>query len=487
MRTRTLVSLQLLVALAVAVRAQPPAQEPLRPVLVRAARLLDVRAGTYRINQGIWVDGGRIRQVAAFDEVRAAAPGDIGIIDLGRAAVLPGLIDVHAHLLAAMDPSQDPVDNLILTLTRLSPAARALIGAAMAREVLEGGFTTVRNVGHSGVDGDVSLRDAIRRGGLPGPRLVATGRKIAPYGGQAIAAVSGVGQAIVDLDFLPVTSPAEGRRAVLENLRVGADAIKVVADDGPRLIDEATMKAIVEEAHRANLRVAVHAETRPGIDSAIAAGADSIEHGNEATDAQFQAMRGKGITFVPTLWSPEWLPVSRALSMRPDIEALKAAYVAGEHAKLDRARKAGVTIAFGSDMWFAFPGRTRAYTTRQLLEGMQTAYRMAPADVLRSATVAAAGLLNQPNVTGAIEAGAFADLIAVDGDPLADVRDLEKTTFVMKGGAVIRDDLTARGAPRHPNAAAALGTPPLPLARARRLGYASLPASASRGPQAPQF
>ena len=268
MRTRTLVSSLLLLTLVSAARAQRPAPGP---TLVKAGRLLDVRAGAYRTNQGIWIDGERIRHVGAFDDVRGAAPKDITVIDLGRATVLPGLIDAHAHLLAAMDPGGTAADNLILTLTRDSPTKRALLGVAMAREMVEGGFTTVRNVGHSGIDGDVSLRDAIRNGWLPGPRVVAAARKIAPYGGQALPVQPSVMQTLVDLEFLTASNPAEGRRGVLENLRVGADVIKVVADVETRIIDEETMKAIADEAHRVNVRVAVHAMSQLGIQSAIAA------------------------------------------------------------------------------------------------------------------------------------------------------------------------------------------------------------------------
>jgi imidazolonepropionase-like amidohydrolase len=370
------------------------------------------------------------------------------LVDLGRAAVLPGLIDVHTHLLDAMDPGNAPADSLILTLSKDSPTKRALLGAAMAREILEGGFTAVRNVGHSGVDGDVSLRDAIRNGWLPGPRIVAVARKIAPYGGQALPVQSSVVQSLIDVDFLTASTPAEGRRAVLENVRLGADAIKVVADDNGRVIDEETMKAIADEAHRAGRRVAVHAEATLAVQVAIAAGVDSIEHGDEATDDQFQAMRAKGIAFDPTMWPREMLPIPRSMSNLPNLNAIVDGYVAGQRAKLDRARKANVKIVFGSDMWFGYPQRTRGQATRLVLESLQSSFGMPAADVLRSATVSAAELLNSPGVTGTIEAKSFADLIAVDGDPLANVADLEKIVFVMKGGAVIRDDSRARPQPQ---------------------------------------
>src|SRR5438067_3834645 len=369
MRIRGFVVLALLAAVAVPVRTQPGTPAP---ALVRAGRLLDVRTGAYRSDQGVWVDGGRIRQVGDFAAVAAAAPKDVTIVDLRPLTIMPGLIDCHAHLLAAMDPGLEPSDNLILTLAKETPAKRALRGVAMARELLDAGFTTVRNVGHSGVDGDVALRDAIRSGWIPGPRIAAAARKIAPHGGQALPVQEAIARTLIDQDFLTASNPEEGRRAVLEDLRAGADIIKVVADDWPRVIDEDTLEAIVQEAHRVSVKVAAHATTRVGIQAAIAAGVDSIEHGDEATDAQFQAMRDKRIVLVPTVWPSDMLPVSRTLAARPDIEKIKDTYVAGERSKLDRARKAGVTIAFGSDMWFAYADKARGLATMQVLEGMQS-------------------------------------------------------------------------------------------------------------------
>jgi imidazolonepropionase-like amidohydrolase len=440
MRIRFLGLLALLTVVAVPVRTQSVTAAP--PTLVRAGRLLDVRAAVYRNDQGIWVDGGRIRQIGDFAAVAAAAPKDVAVIDLSRLTLMPGLIDCHAHLLAAMDPGDEATQSLVLTLAKDSPARRALLGAAMARELLDAGFTTVRNVGHSGVDGDVALRDAIRSNWIPGPRIAAAARKIAPLGGQALPVQDAIARTLIDLDFLTASSPEEGRRAVLEDLRVGADVIKVVADDWPRVIDEDTLEAIVKEAHRVSVRVAAHATTRVGIQAAIAAGVDSIEHGDEATDVQFQAMRDKHIVLVPTVWPKELLPIPRAMITRPDIETIKDNWVTGERAKVDRARKAGVTIAFGSDMWFAYPDKTRGRATAIVLEGMQT-YGLQPIDVVRAATVNAAALINIDHVPGVLEAGAYADVIGVDGDPLADIHTLENVQFVMKEGAVARRTASA--------------------------------------------
>jgi imidazolonepropionase-like amidohydrolase len=457
MRARTGILAGLLlfgVAAAAPLAARQGAPAAARVTLIRAGRVLDVKAGRYLADQGILVEGGRIKQLGAFAAVRAAAPGDVVLIDLGKATVLPGLIDCHAHLLAAMDPSINGADELILTIAKYSPAKRVLLGAAMAREDLAAGFTAARVVGHSGIDGDVVLRDGIRNDWVPGPRLVASARKITPAGGQAIPVQSAVLPAILDQEYFAASSPEEGRRAVLENLRAGADFIKVVVDEWPRVLDDDTLKAIVAEAHRAARRVAAHATTRLGIQVAIDAGVDSIEHADEATEQQFQAMRGKGIVLVPTLWPRDLLvvtltttnPPPGALHVDPGaLASIKDAIVAGGRAKLELARKVGVKIAFGSDMWFGYPDKTRGEATRLLLEALQ-GFGMPPAEALRAATSEAAELLNVGHLTGSLEAGRYADLIALDGDPLVDLRDLEKISFVMKGGVVVRDDAHAGGA-----------------------------------------
>lgn len=434
MRT-SLCALAAALALSLAVSGQ---QRAPGPALVKAARLVDVRAGAYRADQGLWIEAGRIKQVGAFDTVRAAAPRDITVVDLGTAVAMPGLIDVHAHLLAAMDPATSASDNLVQTLTTQSAARRALTGASMARQMVEAGFTTVRNVGHSGPDGDVALRDAIANGLVPGPRIIAAARKLAPVGGQALP-VQGIAQSIVEIDFLPVGNPEEGRRAVLENLRAGADAIKVVVDDWPRVVADDTLKAVVNEAHRVGVAVAAHATTKVGIQTAIDAGVDSLEHGDEATDQQFAAMKAKRIVFVPTIWPKELLPIPRNLAARPDIDKLVDAFMAGQRAKVEKALKAGVTIAFGSDNWFGFAGKSRGETTRAVLIAMP-AFGVPIADAIRAATVNAAELLKIGDSCGTLETGRFTDLIAVDGDPLADLAALQKVTFVMKSGVVVRDE-----------------------------------------------
>jgi imidazolonepropionase-like amidohydrolase len=329
----------------------------------------------------------------------------------------------------------------------MSPTARVLMGAHNAREDLEAGFTTVRVVGHSGIDGDVSLREAINAGWLAGPRIQAAARKLAPPGGQALQLNPAVADQIVDQEFLQVGSADEARKAVRENLLYGADLIKVVADAGNRFITPEEMKAIVEEAHRAKVKVAVHATTVTGIQAAIDAGVDSIEHGDDITDEQLKVMREKGIFFdiTQTFYGGRMRAmIEKRQVLPPQLQQGLKAY---EHmeaqrtpALMARILKSGVKFTTGSDMWFDYPGKTRGQATA-IMFGALKDLGMTPADVIRAATVNAAESMGWQDRIGVLEPGKFADMIAVSGDPLADVTELERVQFVMKSGEVVRNDL----------------------------------------------
>jgi imidazolonepropionase-like amidohydrolase len=439
---RRFFSLSVTLALAVAAGAdQAPAPSSVATV-VKAARMLDVKAGTYRMSYALLIADGRIAHAGPAAEVDSRAPAGATTIDLGAATVLPGLIDCHAHLLALMQGQFGPGVNIIVAVTQIGQAKRALIGANNAREMLEAGFTTARNVGHSGVDGDLALRDAIDAGWVPGPRVLASGRKVTPPGGQAVALRLANQDAILDEEFIPVSGGGDGRRAAATLIATGVDVIKVVADVGTVILDKEEIAAIVGVAHRSRVRVAAHATSAAGIQAAIDGGVDSIEHGDEATDAMLTSLREKGITLVPIAWTAEAL---RDVFISPRVwtEAEKAgidkqiAALAANHTKLvQRALKLGVKVAAGSDMWMRYPGKTRGEATKVMLNALART-GMRPADVIRAATLDAAELLGWGDRVGALETGRFADVIAVDGDPLADVGALNRVTFVMKGGAVI--------------------------------------------------
>lgn len=433
----------LAVSVAAVAAAQPPAPPAVRTTLVKAARIVDVASGRYVADQAILIENDRIKEVGPAATVQGHAPTDAVVIDLGGATVLPGLIDCHAHLLSAMRARRTTGENILVTVAEMTASQRALLGAANARETLEAGITTVRNVGHSGVDGDAALRDAIGEGWVTGPRMQAATRKLTPPGGQAIALRHEVARAIVDLEFLPVSGPADARRAVQEAMFHGADVIKIVMDVPPRSLAVDEARAIVAEAHRSGLKVAAHATTASAIADAVEAGVDSVEHGDEAGDAALAAMARKGVALVVTAWRGDSVRelYSKSLFLneedRAGVEGFISAWTAGNRALVTRARNAGVRLAAGSDMWFRYPEKTRGQATVIAFEGLQEA-GFSPAEVLRAATLDAAKVMGWEDRVGSLEAGRFADLIAVDGDPLAGVGALHGVRFVMKGGVVVR-------------------------------------------------
>jgi imidazolonepropionase-like amidohydrolase len=444
---KKIVALMLLSLSSVLVCAQQAPQA--KSILLKAGRMLDVRTGKYVVGAGVLVENNRIKEVGPLTQVQAHAGKDALIIDLGTATLLPGLVDCHAHLLTS-GTTISPQETILNAAAGMSPTARVLMGAHNAREDLEAGFTTVRVVGHSGIDGDVSLREAINAGWLVGPRIQAAARKLAPPGGQALQLNPAVADQIVDQEFLQVGSADEARKAVRENLLYGADLIKVVVDAGNRFIRPEEMKAIVEEAHRAKVKVAVHATTVTGIQIAIDAGVDSIEHGDDVTDEQLKVMREKGIFFDITqtfyggrmramIEKRQVLP----LQLQQGLKAYERMEAQRTPALIGRILKSGLKFTTGSDMWFDYPGKTRGQATA-IMFGALKDLGMSPADVIRAATVNAAESLGWQDRIGVLEAGKFADIIAVSGDPLTDVTELERVQFVMKGGEVVRNDLSRK-------------------------------------------
>jgi imidazolonepropionase-like amidohydrolase len=427
---------------AVALLAQGPRVSTPGSTLVRAARVLDVVAGVYRPNQAILIGNGRIVQTGPFSEIQSHAPAGTKVITLPSVTILPGLIDAHAHVLASMDGRLDPSSNIIAAITQVGLAGRVFLGVANARELLAAGFTTVRNLGHSGVDGDIALREAINAGSIPGPRILAAGRKITPPGGQGIKIQSGDADAIVREEYIPIRGSNEAEQAVRDLLAVGVDVIKIVADDDTRVLNRDEITAIVRAAHGAHLRVAAHATTVAGIQAAIDGGVDTIEHGNEATDAMLAAMRDKGIALVLTAYTLETLRdiylSDRVMSdaERGVAEKELTAFIDKYAALVQRATKAGVKIAAGSDMWMRYPGKTRGQATKTMLRALVGA-GMPPAAVIRATTVNAAEVLGWSDRVGSLERGRFADLIGVLGDPLRDITALDTVAFVMKGGTVV--------------------------------------------------
>jgi imidazolonepropionase-like amidohydrolase len=433
---------------------QLAAQSSAVVTLVKAGRLLDPRTGEVIAPAAVLVENGKIKEVGTPSRVQADAPGGVKTIDLGSATLLPGLIDSHTHLLLdVVVPAEAEITRryngeflpgLLLAIT-MSPSERVLRGAQLAREDLESGFTTVRNLGHSGIDGDVVLRDAINAGRVPGPRMLASGRKLTAPGSYIQNLNPAIAAPILQQEFLQLDSPDQARQAVRANVFYNVDLIKVSIDDD---ITQAEATAIVDEAHRQHLKVAVHAFTPTSIQMAIDAGADSIEHGNGVTDEQLKLMRDKGIflNLTPTFYGGRFTkilegnivmsPAARSESVSAD-ERGQQRY----NALVQRVLRSGVKFALGSDMCWFYPGKTRGQASANVFATVRQS-GMPPLDIIRGVTTNAAELLGWQDRAGAIEPGKFADLVAVAGDPVADIGELERVRFVMKDGRVVRNDLS---------------------------------------------
>jgi imidazolonepropionase-like amidohydrolase len=430
------------------------AQTPTLQTLVRAGRMLDPRTGQVLSPAAVLVENGRIKEVGSPTQVEAHAPG-VKTIDLGSATLLPGLIDSHTHLLIdiIVPPEAEIVRHsngefapgLLLAVVE-SPTKRVLLGAQLAREDLESGFTTVRNLGHSGIDGDAALREAINAGRVPGPRILASGRKLIALGSYIQGLNPAVAQAIVEQEFLTIDSPDRARQAVRQNVFYNVDLIKVTVGED---ISVPELTAVVEEAHHQHIKVAAHAIDTASIQTAIEAGADSIEHGNKVTDEQLQQMRDKGIflDLTPTWYGSFFMKITEpSIVMSSAFHSSNASSDARAQKQYDelvpRVLKSGVKFAAGSDMCWFYPGKTRGQASAASLVNLRAA-GMPPLDVIRAITVNAAEMLGWQDRIGSIEPGKFADLVAVAGDPIADIAELERVRFVMKDGQIVRNDLTS--------------------------------------------
>jgi imidazolonepropionase-like amidohydrolase len=407
------------------------AQKSTSDVAVRAGRVLDVKTGKFLRDQTILIHEGRISGLGNSAEIKVPAGTDV--IDLRNATVLPGLIDTHTHL--TMDPKFG-YEELGLSVPR-----QTLTGAKNARITLQAGFTTVRNVAAQGYS-DVALRDAINAGDVPGPRMLVSGPPLGITGGHA------------DENLLPFEyhaksesicdSPWACRAQVRENIKYGADLIKIMASGGvlskgddpqaPQFTVE-EMKAIVDEAHRLGRKVAAHAHGAQAILWASEAGVDSIEHGSYVDDADIAEMKKDGTYLVPTLYLADWFMEHAAENHVPDFLLVKAkAVMPAARQNIAHAFASGVKVAFGTDA-AVYPHGLNAHEFAVMVK-----LGLTPLRSIQAATINAADLLGWSGKVGSLEQGAWGDVIAVDGDPLQDVTALEHVKFVMKGGEVVRNE-----------------------------------------------
>ena len=455
MRNRFLPLTAFAFVLVVTLIAQLAAQTSSSPTLVKAARLLDPRTGNVLSPAAVLIENGKIKEVGPPSRLQADLPPAGKTVDLGSATLLPGLIDSHTHLfldiIVLPEAEQDRHSNglfapgLLLAIVE-SPSKRALMAARLAREDLESGITTVRNLGHSGIDGDTELRDAINAGQVPGPRILAAGRKLITRGSYVQNLNPALADSILQQEFLLIDGVDRARQAVRQNEFQNVDVIKVTADENLTVPE---LAAVIDEAHRQHLKVAVHAIDTHSIQTAINAGADSIEHGNEATEEQLKQMREKGIwlTLTPTFYGGGYLKLAEPMIVLPPaIRAERAKSAERRKQEYDqlvqRVLKSGVKFSTGSDMCWFFPGKTRGQASTATFVHLREA-GMTSLDVIRALTVNAAEMLGWQDRIGAIEPGKFADLVAVAGDPIADISELERVRFVMKDGQVVKNELAS--------------------------------------------
>jgi imidazolonepropionase-like amidohydrolase len=402
-------------------------------VIVRAGRLLDVEAGRYLEDQAIRIDGGRVVSVGPYD---AAARGDARLIDWSAHTVLPGLIDLHTHLIGDIASA-----NIAEPLLH-SAAQDALLGAAHARATLAAGFTTVRDVGAYRAFTDVALRDAIDAGLVQGPRMFVAGAyvTVSQGGGE----VTGLAPDVVvpaEMRRGVANSADEVRQRVRELLAGGADFIKVIATGavfaaGTRPsapeYTEAELRAAVEEAANAGTFVIAHAHSAEGIKRAVRAGVRSIEHGSYLDDEGIELMLRHGTWLVADVYNGDNTEeVGRRDGWPEEILRKNRETTDTQRVAFAKAVRAGVRIGFGTDAGI-FPHGENARQFAYMVRHGQT-----PLDAIRAATIDAARCLGQERDLGSVAPGKFADLIAVDGDPLLDVETLGKVAGVIKNGVLV--------------------------------------------------
>jgi imidazolonepropionase-like amidohydrolase len=431
--------LALLAALVPALAQAPPSpaekSAPAKRIAIRAGHLIDGKSAKVLDNVLILIDGDKINSVTPSGTV----PAGVETIDLSKSTVLPGFIDLHTHVLLNGDVTAEDYDQQLL---KESIPYRAILGARNALIALDHGFTTIRDLETEGaMYADVDVKQAIANGEVPGPRMQVATRAMTPTGMYPLLGYSWELKVPTGVQY--VDGPDGARKAVREQVMYGADWIKYYSDrryhfepDGVlhsmvNFTDEEA-KAIVDEAHRLGKKVAAHAIGSDGIAAALRAGVDTIEHGDGLTEAQMDEMAKKGTVWVPTVMVGAYVAPGRGGNWTKMVETEKVAF--------EKALKRNVKIAFGTDVggsdWRDI-GQAREFQ-------YYVDYGMSPMEAIQTATSRAAEVLGWSDKLGTVEAGKWADIVAVSGDPLKDIAELQRVRFVMKAGVVYKNEIGTR-------------------------------------------
>lgn len=430
---------------ALAQTAQKPGS---KTVYIRAGHLFDATSDQLRENMVIVVLGDRIQNIGSASAI--SIPASATVVDLSHATVLPGLIDCHTHLGARAD-RYDEIYNF-----KDTPLQSAFAAVVNARKTLDAGFTSVRDVGSEPFLA-VDLRNSINEGFIPGPRVVASGPAITITGGHGdlnnFSPQTRVSMFPEERDFAIADGVDQVRHVVRAQVKYGVDVIKILATGGvlskgdspgaPQFSFE-ELKVAADEAHMAGRKIAAHAHGAQGIKNAILAGIDSIEHASLIDDEGIRLAKDHGTYLDMDIYNDDYI-LGKAVEFGLPKENVEKEKMVGrvQRENFQKAVKAGAKMAFGTDAG-VYPHGDNAKQFFYMVK-----FGMTPAQAIRAATSSAADLIGRFKDVGTLEPGKFADVIAVTGDPLQDVRALENVGFVMKGGEVVKDQITPSAAARH--------------------------------------